>query len=155
MRKSIGNRRARIAVGAVVFAIGLLVGPLTIQSSHAYVSGCDLDPTVYLSNGAVVTMDASLNDSITDVQSATFVLHVPWGVAANSIIKDSNSALENVLVIQGNSYYSDTLVSTFTSGVQVTAFSSLTFSEDWTQQRSSSGSAGQHLVIWLRSRGDD
>jgi hypothetical protein len=100
-------------------------------------------------------MDASLNDSITDVQGATFVLHVPWGVTANSIVKDSSAALENVIVVPGNSYYSDTLVNTFSSAVQVTAFSSLSFSEDWTQQRSSSGSSGQHLVIWLKSHEKD
>lgn len=154
MRKTVSNRHPRIMLGAIILAAGLLVGPLTIQSTHAYVSGCDLDPTVYLSNGAVVTMDASINDSLADVQSATFVLHVPYGVTANSIVKDANAALENVIVLQGSSYYTVTLINTVSPGVQVTAFSSLTFAEDWTQQRSADGSSGQRLVIWLKSHDD-
>lgn len=146
MKHLISHRSVRLGLGAVILSLGLLSGPFVSHPAHAYISGCDTDPIVYLSNGVVVTMDASINAPITDVSSVSYVLHVPMGTSVTSTVYDAFGYLEQLTVVAEQwrqQYTTDTTVVTVASGVQVTATSSVT----GIGTKSTSGYSGQTLHL--------
>lgn len=79
--------RLTAALGAAVLSAALFATPFMPTAAHAQIGGCRSDPTVTLSNLAVVDLSASINDSLSDVRSVTYVLHVPKGVFALATVK--------------------------------------------------------------------
>jgi hypothetical protein len=69
------------SVAAMLLTAGLGAGLLGASSAHAAFIGCRSDPIVILSNGVVIDLSANIADDVHDVQSITYVLHVPKGVS--------------------------------------------------------------------------
>jgi hypothetical protein len=123
MKYSLTRRFSRIGLGATVLVVGLLFSPLSSHSASAYISGCDTDPVVYLSDGTAITLVASINDQVSDVMTVNYTVHVPSGVSVTNISYDSFGYLESVSVIPdepANQYATDTTVYTYTPWVRVT-----------------------------------
>jgi hypothetical protein len=113
-----------VRLGASVLAAGLLAGLVAPHLAHAQVSGCRADPVVSLSNGTQLDLYASIDDSSQDVQQVTFNVIVPRGVQEVAYTPGflGPKQVVNVYAHGGpHNYIIATLVTTQTSGVQVTA----------------------------------
>jgi hypothetical protein len=113
-----------VRLGASVLVAALLVGLVAPHMAHAQVSGCTADPVVSLSNGTQLDLYASIDDSSQDVQQVTFNVTVPRGVQEVAYTPGllGPKQVVNVYPDGGpHSYITRTLVTTQTSGVQVTA----------------------------------
>ena len=113
-----------VRLGATVLAAGLLAGLVAPHMAHAQVSGCMSDPVVSLSNGTQLDLYASIDDSSQDVQQVTFDVIVPRGVQEVAYTPGLLGSKQVVNVYPAgspHSYITRTLVTTQTSGVQVTA----------------------------------
>jgi|SRR5579884_655250 len=112
----------KVACPGLVLLAWLVAGPLT---SSASVGGCRTDPTVYLSNGYVVTLWADISTDVSNVTSVNYVLHVPTGVTVTSVAYDANGSLENLQVVadqKGTHFELQTTVMTTISKVQFTSY---------------------------------
>jgi hypothetical protein len=118
--------RLTAALGAAVLSAALFATPFMPTAAHAQIGGCRSDPTVTLSNLAVVDLSASINDSLSDVRSVTYVLHVPKGVFALATVKTDTliGLTEHFQIVSdqpAGTYKTYTTVYTGASSVAVTA----------------------------------
>jgi len=118
-------RRLVLAI-ALLLSLGVMA---SISVDAAFVS-CRADPLVFLSNGDTIKIVASMETPASNVKSINYVLHVPPGVSVTKVVYTGGPvAGKEALQVFGdapaNSYTTDTLVTTRTSGVQVTATTSL------------------------------
>jgi hypothetical protein len=144
------TRRPRTLLGSAALALGLLGSSLSLGTAHAGVSLCRTDPTVYLSNGYILTMYADIQDQLSDVLKVSYTVHVPHGVYATRIVYDSTASVEAVSIVDDREWggYTDTVVTTGTPSVPVTAHSALS----GVAQGSVTGYSGQHLILSLDYR---
>ena len=106
----------------------LIGGSLAASGSYASYGVCRTDPTVVLSDGLTIEMYADINDSISDVRSVQYTLHVPIAVHATSITYDRYGSIEHVSIVadQPSGHgYSDTLVTTGAKSVPVKVYASI------------------------------
>jgi hypothetical protein len=116
------RRSIQMAGGAMLLAGALLLTGTV--GAHA-ASVCRTDPTVTLSNGYTATLWANINTDISQVNSVSYVFHVPKGVTIKSISYDANGYVEHVSLVadQSGSHYEDvTTVTTTTAGVGYSAY---------------------------------
>lgn len=141
-------RRRRHGRLLAVLGSGLLLALIPSRTFAGYTT-CDLDPTVTLSNGRVITLWAHVGYSVTRVAGVNYTLHVPQGTSVRSISYDQYGYLEHLAIVAdiksgSYNYESDTTVLTTTSGLTVTAWSSMA---NGNNTYSVSGVSGQTLVI--------
>ena len=142
-------RSCRVRLGASVLAAGLLAGLVAPHMAHAQVSGCTADPVVSLSNGTQLDLYASIDTSSQDVQQVTFNVTVPRGVQEVAYTPGllGPKQVVNVYPDSGpHSYIVRTLVTTKTSGVQVTA-TTRAVGTGGTASASHSGHAGEPITV--------
>ena len=138
-----------VRLGASVLVAALLVGLVAPHMAHAQVSGCTADPVVSLSNGTQLDLYASIDDSSQDVQQVTFNVTVPRGVQEVAYTPGllGPKQVVNVYAHGGpHNYATATLVTTQTSGVQVTA-KTTAVGTGGTASASHSGHAGQWITV--------
>jgi hypothetical protein len=128
-------------------ALSLVLG-VAGQTDAAYAI-CRTDPTIYLSDGATLVAYADTSDSLSDIQSVTYEVHVPAGVVATGMTYDQYGYLESVTIIDDQpvgSYSVGTTVVTGTTHVPVTANASIsgTCSYPPTSQNGAS-----NLILWI------
>src|ERR1700712_918614 len=75
--------RRLLSILLVCLGIGLATGA---PSAFAAVGGCRADPKVWLSNGAKVTMSASITADASAVKVVIYTVHVPRGVTMTSVV---------------------------------------------------------------------
>jgi hypothetical protein len=138
-----------VRLGASVLAAVLLAGVVAPHMAHAQVSGCMADPVVSLSNGTQLDLYASIDDSSQDVQQVTFNVIVPRGVQEVAYTPGLLGSKQVVNVYPDgspHSYITRTLVTTQTSGVQVTA-TTRAVGTGGTASASHSGHAGEPITV--------
>jgi hypothetical protein len=138
-------------MGAVILTSALLAGPLMPRHVDAMYSSCRSDPKVYLSDGSVVTLTATIQDDATNVKSVEYTLHAPvWTTITNVVYTGGPFANKESLQFhadnQPGTYDSDTLVSTAASNVSVTATAQVTTPGD-VVAGSISGYSNQYLYV--------
>lgn len=130
MRAWFSYRFGRV-LGAGAISLFTLGAPLALPGAHAQIGGCRSDPYIVLSNSAQVDMAADINDDLSDVQSVVYVLHAPVGTSPVEIVAtDGAMGIKETFKFYAddpaNTYDTYTTVYTGTSGVAVTAESSVT-----------------------------
>lgn len=107
---------------AALLVAASLVSPLFAPQAHAIIGGCRGDPVVTLSNGTVVDLTTTVDDTLSDVRQIAYTLHVPPGVFAVAVV--SLGPEETLQVVDDNpaqTYDDDTWVDTATTGVSARA----------------------------------
>lgn len=132
----------------MLLALLLLGTSIASGVSHAAYVTCRTDPTVYLSDGNTLVIYADIADSVTDVSSVTYELHVPTGVVPTGMVYDQYGYLESVTVIDDQSPGAYSIGVTVTTGVHssVTANASITGTCLFPPQ-ATNGASGH--VLWL------
>ena len=148
--RDIVRDRAIRWVGVVALAMGLLIGPLMAQGAAAEISGCRDDPIVHLSDGTIVKVHTTVADAASDVHNVTYTLYAPAGTSVTNVVYTGGqlAGKETIQVFSNNlpaTYDTDTVVSTGTAGVSVTA---------WTEvpsvgTASVTGQSGQDLAVHI------
>jgi hypothetical protein len=137
----------RTVIAGALLGLGLLAGPLTAHRVSAGLITCELDPTVYLSNGRVVTLAAHISSDLSTVTQVNYDLHVPYNVSVVNVAYDGFGSVENLTVTADNSHhrYTDTMTVTTNTGTPVQVTSHL----DVSGQHSSdvSGWSGQPIAV--------
>jgi hypothetical protein len=143
----IGPRRVWLA--GVLLLVGIFTGPLVAHPAAASIGFCRTDPMVKLSDGTVVHLKVEVHDAASDVQQITYTLHVPAGTSLDQVhYAGPLSGKENVLVFAdspANTYDTDTLVSTGTPAVDVSASTSVS----GVGSGATSGTSGQDLLVHI------
>lgn len=146
-----GLRSRRVLAGSAIVLAGLLSGPLMPRHALALYSSCRADPKVYLSNGSMVTLTATISDSATDVSGVQYTLHAPAGTSVTNVVYTGGSfagkeRLSFYADDPANTYDSATLVGTHASNIAVTASTQVNTPK---LSGSSSGYNDQHLTVHL------
>jgi hypothetical protein len=71
---------------ALPLLIGLILQVCLILEASAGMRVCRGDPIVWLSNGAKVTMTASIGADASQVKMVTYVVHAPRNVSVNKVV---------------------------------------------------------------------
>ena len=109
------HRAGYMLLGAAVLSASLLARSLVAPDTHAAISGCRSDPVVTLSNGAVLDLHATVDDTYDDVQQVSYTLYVPKGTWVTSEV--DTSALGPKDTFQ---FYADEPPNTYSAGTKVT-----------------------------------
>lgn len=126
-----------------------------LSPAHAAV-GCRADPVVTLSNGAVLDLNLSINDTLSDVQHVAYTLHGPVGTSLASVsYPDGTGAISAVQYVPDDTlgnYDGDTVVTTgikvsMTAYLQVLTLPST--GDTPTSAAPAQGHSGQDLHIHL------
>ena len=83
------RRAGYMLLGAAVLSASLLTRSLLAPASHAAIGGCNSDPVVTLSNGAVLDLHATVSDTYDNVQQVKYILYVPKGTWVTSEVDTS------------------------------------------------------------------
>ena len=141
---------ARRVATLALLLLGLLAGPLTAHRASAAISLCRTDPLVQLSNGVVLQLRATIADDASDIQGITYTVHAPTGTSIARVLYTTElpQGTETLTFSADNpagTYDTDTVVSTTTRGIDVTAQTVVTS----VGVGSTSGQSGQHLLVHL------
>ena len=79
----------RTLLGVAVLSASPLAHSLVAPATHAAIGGCNSDPVVTLSNGAVLDLHATVSDTYDDVQQVKYTLYVPQGTWVTSEVDTS------------------------------------------------------------------
>jgi hypothetical protein len=148
------NRPRRILPVALVLGAGLLVAPLHVQRAAAYISGCETDPVLVLSNGESLALATNVATDPHSVESIVYVVHAPVGVSLVRVHSWGRlKKVESIVFVSdlaSNVFATDTVVTTETHPVSVTAEVSLQDSSSRELDKgSSSGQDSQDLYVPL------
>lgn len=151
MNRSIVRRK----FGGLTCAVALLLiaGLLRPGLSYAYFDTCRSDPTVTLSNGVTVQMEANIRDTVSDIQRVDYVLHGPIGTSVSSVVYDTSGVRESVVYLadqRENRYRVEALALTASDPHIMTVHANIFGSEcDGESTRWQNGQTGTTLVLWL------
>jgi hypothetical protein len=148
-------RRGALA-GALLLA-GIATGPLAVGTASAHTAVCRSDPMFYMSNGYKLDVTADIGTRQSDVRMVTYNVHVPIGVTISHAVYTGGPFVnkERVAVFADNpagAYDTDTVVTTQTPGVSVTAHTyvlSQLDNYDYKATGTAIGNSGVHLKIHL------
>lgn len=145
MRRHVG----RLVLGAPLVLVGF---GFAAQPVGASFSTCGSDPVVMLSNGATVTLSATIGESADAVQRVVYDLRVPHRTTVVSITYGGDVVASKELLRVHDSapdgtYESGVLVITQDENIPVTATATVVGTS--TATASVSGYAGQFLTIRL------
>lgn len=118
--------RVRLAAAGTAVLVGVVAGSGVAHRASAAISYCHSDPIVTLSNGSQVDLTATISDTASDVKSVVYTLHAPAGSSVVRLVTTGGafSGKETLNFYADNAagtYETDTVVSTRTSPVAVTA----------------------------------
>jgi hypothetical protein len=120
-------RRVSLPIVGLLFAALLALAIAGLPRAQAIV-GCRADPVVTLSNGAVIDLNLSINDTLSDVLHVHYTLHGPVGTSLVSVsYPDGTGAISDVEYVANDTlgnYDGDTVVTTGTK-VGMTAYLSV------------------------------
>ena len=127
MKSPLGLGRAGLA--AAVLAAGIITGPLMSRPAHAYAS-CRSDPVVTLSNLGTLDLNASIGDSLSDVQKVVYVVHAPAGTKLLAVVNTDtliglHESVQFYADDSANTFDVYTTVYTGQKGISVTASSTV------------------------------
>lgn len=153
-RLSMPLRTPRIV--AAILTLGLAAGALAPRHALAAFTSCRSDPTVLLSNGAIVDLQAGIDDPYgsSDVTSVAYTLHVPAGLSVVAIAKTGGvlGVVETVTVVADDApnTFDTTTVAYTVHPASVTALSTAVSALNVTLGTSStSGTDGQSLNTYF------
>lgn len=151
----IGFRRCVALASALTLC--MVFGTLHAQRVGAYVSGCDTDPVLKLSNGGVLVLRTQIDANPKDVTSIVYTVDLPVGVTVENIHSWGRlHKVETVVYSSQNtpgSYSADTVVTTASQGHAVTVSAEL-LSQDQTPLSSDSTSGWDLQDLNLHLTGD-
>jgi hypothetical protein len=105
--------------------IAALLFALSPAPTFAILRGCRTDPIVRLSNGDVLQLTASIDTSVTSIESVTYTIHAPVGTRITNIVYTNGPVgpKERVLFYadQRPNRYTTTTYVAAGSGIRVTA----------------------------------
>lgn len=105
-----------VLLGGALLAVSFFSGPLHPIGAKAMLSTCRSDPQVTLSNGAVIDLQAGIEDSASDVQEIVYVLHAPAGT---HVLTFSNT--DGLLgLVERFEFYADDAANTYDTYTRVT-----------------------------------
>lgn len=141
----------RALLGTAILAAGLLAGPLMPGHAFALYSSCRSDPKVQLSDGSVVTLQATISDDAADIRNIQYTLHAPVGTTVTDVVYTGGpfAAKETLQVYAdnpANTYDSDTVVSTGANKISVETMAQVS-SADSVVSGSTSGYNAQILHV--------
>lgn len=135
---------------AVLFLMAVaLVGAMPRFASAAIVS-CRADPIVTLSNGKVVQMTAFMETDAANVQMITYTLRAPKGTTVVNVAYTGGELANKEKFVfyadrSSNNYGTETVVTTHTAGVRVSAQTRI-----GGQSATISGLSGERLLAYFR-----
>jgi hypothetical protein len=119
----------RTLLGVAVLSASLLARSLVAPATHATIGGCGSDPVVTLSNGYVLDLHATVDDTYDDVQQVAYTLHVPQGTWVTGEVDTSVLGGKDTFQYQAdeppNTYAATTKVSTKAPQMPVVAATDL------------------------------
>lgn len=143
----------RVLLVAAVLAAGLLLAPSQSPRASAYISGCDTDPVLVLSNGMTLALTTHINDSAGDINAIVYTVHAPAGVSLDRVHSWGRlRRVETLLYFADNAahtYGTHTVVTAGVDGVGVTATATLKWGDDVVASGSATGQGGQDLYVEL------
>lgn len=146
------RRACTLLAATMLFAISLLAVPFFSQTASAQLTGCRSDPLAKFSNGKQTALQAQIFDMSTDVNSVSYTLHIPTGVAMTKLTYTGGAfaGKETVTVYAdnpSNTYTAITTVMTQKSSISVTDSTTLKSSSGSTiATKSVTGLAGQSIT---------
>ena len=145
------HRWAKLVIVAVWLAglVGLVGTP---QRAAAWDVGCRTDPVVILADGTFVDLGARIQTTADNVQSVVYTLHAPSGSRVVRVIHLTpgiNEIFQLAADTPASQYWTDTIVNTAVSGVNVTAFSVVLPAGGSLRYGRASGQDHQDLIINL------
>src|SRR6185312_13076841 len=126
----------------------LLVGLTLSSPAHAALAACGSDPIVYLSNGATMSIQATIYDVGADIQHLTYTAHVPKGLTVTRVVytKDPYAGNRETLTVYADQaagvYIVSSLIQTKTAGIKVVANDTLTITTLSTNTSISAAASG-------------
>ena len=146
------RRAGYMLLGAAVLSASLLAHALVAPATHAAIGGCNSDPVVTLSNGAVLDLHAVVDDAYADIQQVSYTLHAPVGTWVTSEVDTSVLGGKDTFQFRAdnppNTYSATTKVDTLTPQIPVRAATDLVdlngppLSADWVSGQS-------HQMLWM------
>ena len=123
------RRLSYMLLGAAVLSASLLTRSLVAPATHAAIGGCNSDPVVTLSNGAVLDLHAVVDDAYADIQQVSYTLHAPVGTWVTSEVDTSLLGPKDTFLFRAdnlpNTYSAATQVDTLTPQISVVAATEL------------------------------
>jgi hypothetical protein len=150
----------RVCQALIVLSVlltGLAASPMLTPAAEASMSSCRSDPLVYLSNGTVWDLYATIGTATSNVTKVAYVMHVPAGITMTrySITPLAGLTGKETFVLYSDApartYKTDIFVQTTTNKVTVAATTTLTNATPaWNVSSGTvNGYNGQHLVTTL------
>jgi hypothetical protein len=138
----------------ILLLLVALLAALPVSTVSAALRSCRTDPIVFLSNGQIVAVSATVGTDPANVALVSYTLHVPQGAQVKRVVYTGGALLnkEALSVVDDQAkghYYVETIVSTLVGTVEVsTTFNLFSFGRitAW-------GSSGEPLRMELRSFG--
>jgi hypothetical protein len=128
------------------------------HSVHAAISGCRSDPKVYLSDGSIVQLSATIEAPPGQVKQVDYTVHVPAGASVNHVVyTGGNLKGKEVLSVVADdapvTYDTDTVVYAATPGQSVTAKTEADYNDSHVGTVSVTGFDAQVLQVHLTGAG--
>lgn len=76
---------SRWLFAVVALGVGLLMGPMRVQSTWAGVDVCRDDPVIALSDGSTLVVSVTAATAPSNVSGISYTVHVPQGLTVQSI----------------------------------------------------------------------
>lgn len=149
MKASSLFRGLRLMAGT---AIALASMSLIPGKALAGYTTCSADPVVTLSNGATVTMSATISTDISQVSQVSYALHAPTGTSVVSVSYDAYGSKEAL------HFYADQVAGRYSisTNVQITSGGSVpvTATSSITNLGTKSASGQSVQTIWITFGGE-
>lgn len=140
---------------AATLTLSLVANLWVQQTAHADISVCRSDPTISLSNGAVVSLGVNVADTTSDLQHITYTLYAPVGTRITGVTyTKALGSLESVVfspTMMPSTYRAGALVSLNQKrSAAVTAVGSTALPGGATLTGSATGTAGTNVLILMQ-----
>ncbi|HLJ67300.1 MAG TPA: hypothetical protein VKX16_08050 [Chloroflexota bacterium] len=93
------TRLIRTLLGPMLLALGIVAATLLTDRGYASYLHSELAPAVVLTNGVSITLTTLVQDTPSDLRSASYVVQVPRGVSTGAIQYDGYGYLEHLRVV--------------------------------------------------------
>ncbi|HZT95232.1 MAG TPA: hypothetical protein VFB34_00180 [Chloroflexota bacterium] len=149
-------KSSRLVAFSGIVAAGLLLIPLgastTFATKSSHLSGCRSDPVIFLSNGNMLDLSATVNTAESGVRLVTYTVHIPTGVKISRIQYTQGFLRREKVVAYADdtlgTYDSATDVQTTRSGVAVSTTGVVVYkSGTKSEMASTSGWSDQDLYL--------
>jgi hypothetical protein len=146
------RRTRHMLLGAALLSASLLAHSLLAPATHAAIGGCNSDPVVTLSNGDVLDLHATVDDTYADVQQVSYTLHAPVGTWITGEVDTSLLGGKATFQFHAdnppNTYSAATKVTTLTPQISVVAATDLV-DVTGTVVSTARVSGQSHQMLWM------